>query len=173
MTRTYVVVTAPNADYRVRDELVRLGHDVWLPECVHRRKVHRRGPALSVEGPLYPGYQFVALDDAVAAEGEIAAVRGCRGLLLRDLRPYAVPEEQMARIRRIYGGAPFIVICGGQVWREFAPGQRVKIEEGTFAGHDGVFVGKVSEALSQIGLDIFGRQTQTLVSTEALVPLPA
>lgn len=170
MTRTYVVVTAPNADYRVRDELARLGHDVWLPECVHRRKV-RRGAVVSLKGPLFPGYLFVSLDAGML--GDVEAVRGVAGLLPVGRQPLPVSEESIAWLREAYAGARLLIFEGHKVWRQFTSGDVVRVEDGAFAGHEAVFDAKASERLSWIRLDIAGRSVRTKIPTEALVGLSA
>lgn len=172
---TYIVVTQPGYDYRVRDELRRRGFEVWLPECTVRRRLKQRrhgsATVLTSKGPLFPGYQFVALDVEHAGWAEIEAVRGAAGLLKRPGadRPYAVPEPAMAQLRRLYRDSDHIVIAAGSICREFAAGASVAIEGGAFDGWKGAFVAQVGDRIKVL-LDIFERPTVTDLPEALVVP---
>lgn len=165
----YVVATAPARDYRVRDELVRLGYEVWLPEC-QVRKITRRA-VCSLNGPLFPGYQFVHLERSLYGWRAIEGVRGVEGLLKYQDRPWPLRDDDVERVQRTVdrlGGK--VIIEGEAIRREFEPGAAVRIESGPFAGFNGLFVERVSDRCKVV-LDLFRRATEMIVSEEQFVPV--
>lgn len=167
--RTYVLVTAPGRDYRVRDELLQLGYAVWLPECTVRRRT-RRAVLIKHKGPLFPGYQFIDLDLINGQWREIENVRGVDGFLRRGDRPLPVPSLQMAKLRQLYARDDnHIIIEGGAICREYEKGDQVMIDGGTFDGWKGLFVERVSDRC-KILLDLFERQVETLIPEALVMP---
>lgn len=165
----YVVSTAPGRDYRVRDELERLGYETWLPECQVRKTTRRIVRTLN--GPLFPGYQFVRLEPSLYGWRAIEGVRGVDGLLKYQDRPWPLREEDIEQVQQTVasvGGK--VIIEGESILREFEPGAAVRVERGPFAGFNGLFVERVSDRCKVV-LDLFRRATEMIVPEELLVPV--
>jgi transcription antitermination factor NusG len=153
-------------DYRVRDKLQQRGHPVWLPECIVRRTTRAR-VEISLKLPLFPGYVFVEPGIVWRAIEEVPGVvellKAEGGERLARLPPAAA----IALVRRLEEGGGALVIEEGCRRKRFAEGERVRIVGDAWSGWEGLYVSTVKDR-NKILLDIFGRQTETLIS-EALV----
>lgn len=166
---SYYVVCA-HREYRVRDELDRLGIDNWLPEC--RVVSSQRRVIITKTGPLFPGYLFVHVVMTGEVQRIIQDVRWVDGILRRDGdRPAPINSAAVQTLRQL------IIDCGGRVLIKnglvergyggpdstgrFTPGQQVRVLHGPFSGFNALFTASEGRDRVKILLDIFGRVSET------------
>lgn len=133
---------------------------VWLP--TYRRLVHVGSEASwkgrrveTVPRPLFPGYLFIALDLDQDPWQSVFRAYGVRGMLGGGLRPQAVPERAMRKLR---GAADDEGVMRRALAKLFKAGQRVAIADGPFAWFDGE-VERVDESGNvRVLLSLFGRK---------------
>lgn len=175
MTRAwYVAATLSGREYRVRDALLQLAIEAWLPECRVRRIARRS--IITINGPLFPGYLFVHADLA-ESQWKLLAIPDFETLLGCDNHPLAVDSEVNALRKLVDQCGGHVLIQAGEVRRGysadadaplFEQGQPVRITDGPYAGFDGVYSRPDVKGRIEILLDIFGRRTPLRIA-EALV----
>lgn len=127
----YVGHTKPRQEHCVSLRLAELGLEVFLPKIQLRRK--RRGCGTPQVEPLFPGYLFVAAGLTAHVWNAIRWTPGVKAILGCDGVPSPVPNEAIAFIMQRVGVDGVI-----QPNPTFAPGDRVRITDGPFAGLMGI-----------------------------------
>lgn len=168
----YVVNAHPAQEYRVRDRLGKQGWEVWLPECEVRRTT-RSCVRITLKGPLFPTYLFVALDLAAGPWRAVEEVTGVNRILGRtghdgEPVPVAVPRTAIDSLRQraAADGGRIVIETDGRL-RRFAKGQQIRVEGGVWLGWEGVYLAEDKDRI-KILLDMFGRAVTADVP-EALV----
>jgi transcriptional antiterminator RfaH len=163
MSDWYLVYAKARQEEQAAQGLREQGYAVYLPRLRQRRRV--RGRLGEVVQPLFPRYLFVAPG---RPEQSVAPVDSTPGVqkLVRFGAVYlpveaGVIEALKAREDRETGchrlGAP-----------QLAPGTRVRIETGPFAGFEGIFEAKAGDDRVVILLDLLGQRARTIVSAGEL-----
>jgi transcriptional antiterminator NusG len=136
--------THSHCEQLVHDQILQKGFCVFLPKVdVWSR---RRGIQRLIQTPMFPGYLFVRLRQAMdkAAYVEVSRVRGLvRVLGERWDRPAEVPDEEMQVIERVAAARQRVL-----PFPYLKEGQRARIKKGPLAGIEGILV----EAKPQRGL---------------------
>jgi transcriptional antiterminator NusG len=136
--------THSHCEQLVHDQILQKGFCVFLPKVdVWSR---RRGIQRLIQTPMFPGYLFVRLRQAMdkAAYVEVSRVRGLvRVLGERWDRPAEVPAEEMQVIERVAAARQRVL-----PFPYLKEGQRARIKKGPLAGIEGILV----EAKPQRGL---------------------
>ena len=114
------------------------GYEIYLPRLRERRFV--RGRRVDTEAPLFPGYAFVVVElqwhSARWAPGVIR-------LVMDGMQPARVPDGVIDAIKaRERNGAVELPK------REFVPGDRIRIVEGVFRDHLGLYAGQTGASVS-------------------------
>lgn len=134
----FVMVTSPRAEESV-DKLLDLARiERWLPRKKDARQ--RRGcrPVASREAvlvPAFPGYLFVRVMPSVRAFAGLVSLDHVEGLIGNaEGRPFPVRDREVSQLRKF--------VDKGELDRtveavRLAKGDRVRVEEGPFAGHQG------------------------------------
>ncbi len=129
----YLVKTKALNETRVYTRLTGAGYDVLFPRF--RKKSRRYKGVLDVR-PLFPTYLFVRF------RGEelktIKYTHGVARVICFGLEPQEVDEEIIGAIRERMDEEGFVKLEPRKI--DLAPGQKVKIGEGPFAGLDAIFV---------------------------------
>jgi transcriptional antiterminator RfaH len=154
-----LVATKARAEAVAAEHLARQGFGVCAPQL--RVKKRRRGQWQWVVEPLFPGYVFVQL---TLGEQDIAPIRstvGCRGLVRFGGTPQPVPEVIIS---------PLLAMNDQPVALDSAlkAGDRVRIEEGAFAGLEAVFTLPKGEDRVQVLIDILGGTQRIVLDKEAI-----
>jgi len=135
----YAVRTKPSQEDRVYSRLTEVGLEAFLPRIRVRRK-HRGVGAIRVE-PLFPGYLFISISLTPRVWDTVRWTRGVRTIVGCDGVPSPIPEETIALIKERLGADGVM-----QSNASYAPGDRVRIREGPFAGLVGVLERPLSRA---------------------------
>ena len=129
----YLVKTKALNENRVVTRLIGAGYEVLFPKI---RKKSRRHRGVFDVRPLFPTYLFVLFrGDELKT---IKYTHGVARVICFGLEPQEVDEEIIAAIRERMDAEGFVKLEPKKV--ELAPGQKVKIGEGPFAGLDAIFL---------------------------------
>jgi transcriptional antiterminator RfaH len=149
-------------DFRSQRQLDRQGYELWLPECAVIKST-RTSRLVSYRGPWFPGYLFIRLDLSAGWRG-LEEVDGVAGLLLDDGRPRALADERIAGLRGACDAQTGLATIAAPV-KEYAPGQKMRILSGPFAGFDALYCMREDERIKAM-LTLLGHEIQ-LPFTEA------
>lgn len=129
----YACYTKGRHEKRVTRLLDERGFEVFLPLVSRVREWHDRKKV--VEFPLFPSYVFARF--GADELSQVMAVPGVVGVVRFDGRPVAVPDEEIANIKRLSAGLgpegpePEVGPLVGK-------GQRIRIAQGPLRGVEGV-----------------------------------
>ncbi len=148
----YAIQTKPSKEQAVVAALDRVGVEVYCPRI--KRRHFRKRRKVCMEVPLFPGYLFARL----AFLQDYARVRWTPGLVRVVTSggvPVEVSEEMLREVRAMERAGN----RGGLRSARLAPGSRVCVMAGPFAG----FEGRVTESLNgeervRILIELFHRQ---------------
>lgn len=163
----YAIQTKPHKEQAVLAALGRAGIETYCPRIRQWRRLRNR--KVRQEVSLFPGYLFARL----AFFQEYARIRWTPGLLRVVTSggvAVEVSEEMMREVRAMERAGS----RGGLRSAKLAPGSRVRVTEGPFAG----FEGRVAESLGggdrvRILIELFRRQAALEVDETLLSAVPA
>ena len=157
MVRWYCVYTQPRLELWARTNLWERGFEVYLPQMLKRRRHARRTDI--VPRPLFPRYLFVQADIEAAGRRAITSAKGVVEVLRcgsgASLTP--VDDRIIEEIRGRESEAGFIEL--NEVGN-FRKGDRVRVVEGAFCDHVGLFENVSDERRIVILLDLMGRRAR-------------
>jgi transcriptional antiterminator RfaH len=138
-SRWYVVQSKPHKEEVVARSLTALGVDHFLPRILERV---RAGIGLQQRvSPLFPSYLFVNLDLARSGK-DVRYTPGVRDFVRFASEPQSVPPHVISALRERIGPTGVFV----PEKRHFAPGARLRIEEGPLRGLEVIFERELSGA---------------------------
>jgi transcriptional antiterminator RfaH len=160
----YLVYAKPRREMVAQANLARQGYEIYLPLIRQARK--RQGRRVTVVGPMFPRYLFIHLDSQSDNWGPIRSTLGVASLVRFGQHAAQLPDDLVTALRRRED------MQGVQVLptKEFRPGSRVRISEGSLAGYEGVFLAKSGRDRVVLLLDILGKHTRAVVGAEAIEP---
>lgn len=158
----FAVFSKPRRETEAAEQLTHQEFTVFLPQVRVQRRL--RGQWRDVIEPMFPRYLFLW---AVLGQDDLRPVRSTRGVvdLVRfggELRP--VPEPVIAELRRI---------CEGGVLdlpSPLAPGSRVRILTGPFAGHEAELLHTDGAHRARVLLELLGQMNALAFPLDALAP---
>jgi transcriptional antiterminator RfaH len=149
----FVAETHPGRDAEALDRLRDQGFTAYQPVVLERRAVRRK--TTIVHAPMFPGYLFVALDLTAPGWRSAFHTRGIRAFLCHaPERPTPVPAAVIQLVAE--NAAALDAELRGQLNQPVAPGERVKVKVGPWAGFDGVCLWSSRHRI-RIMLTLFGR----------------
>lgn len=160
----YLVYTKPRQEQVARTNLERQHYGVYLP--LAREHKRRRGKPVDVTAPLFPRYLFIHLDSQTDNWGPIRSTLGVVSLVRFAYQPAQVPDNLIAALKE-REGPEGIVLVAREVFRR---GTRVRINDGKFAGYEGIFFARSGHGRVVILLDIMGKNARTTVDTLSIEP---
>jgi transcription antitermination factor NusG len=163
ITNWYVFYTCPRAEKVVYNELVRSNYEVFLPVTKSLRFWKNRQKKW-IEQVLFPGYIFVNAQESelhkIARTSRIVTYIHIGG------KPSIIPSKEIEGIRKMLNLGESI-----SVETNLKEGEKVRIIEGPFIGHEGIL-------LQQKGKSRFGIQLKEInhaifvdICTSALVKI--
>ncbi len=163
MTRWYVVYAKAQAEGWALAQLLRQGFRAYLPR--HRKlRCHARRREL-VKAPLFPRYLFVAVDLDAERWRSINGTRGVVHLVCEGGRPVPVPEGVVERLKAREDAEGCVSLASLAL---FDHGARLRVLDGVFAGHVGVY-DRLSEAERVVLLlELLGRTVEVTVPIHAV-----
>ena len=144
----FPVATKPRSEVIARDNLERQGFAVCAPTIQLRKR--RKDGWQQVTEPMFPGYVFVALRLGVDDIAPIRSTRGCLSLVRFGGAHVPVPDSVMQPLLQLGASAQ-------EAAEDFKVGERVRIEDGPFAGVEAVFQMKKGEDRVQLLITMLGK----------------
>jgi len=155
----YVVATKPRQELEARRQLENQGYTVFLPQLTLKKR--RQGTWQRVVEPMFPGYVFVRLLLGRDDPAPIRSTVGCRGLVRFGQQNVPVPRAVIAPLLNI-GKEPRELDAG------FKPGDKVRLEQGPFAGITAVFHMQKGEDRAQVLINLLGKAREIAVALDDL-----
>jgi len=150
----YLVYTKPQQERLAVENLDRQDYETYLPVLWSRRR--RAGKSITRLEPMFPRYLFIHLDDSTDDWGPIRSTVGVANMVRFANRAAKVPDALIAALHDREDGDGV-----QQVERPtLSAGERVRIEEGPFAGYEAIFEAATSQSRVLILLDIAGKQAR-------------
>ncbi|KAF0284013.1 transcription/translation regulatory transformer protein RfaH [Spiribacter roseus] len=162
MKRWYAIYCKPREDERAELHLDHQAFEVFRPK--HRVRRKRRGAMTTLIESLFPRYLFIHLDDVSQNWAPIRSTRGVAGMVRWGDHVPPVPQPVIDCLRRNVDE----VGCIPTPQADYQKGDRLVIQEGAFAGHEGLFYGRRGEDRVMLLLEVM-KQPQTMVFPEASV----
>jgi len=154
----YVVHTQPRNESRAELNLTRQGFTTYLPQFLRTVRHARR--TKKAARPLFPCYLFVALDLARDQWRVIQSTFGVRSIVLAGEEPVFLPDRVVEGIRAREDDNGYVRlglppgVCAGSP---------VRLVEGLFADHSGIFERVADDFRVAILLELLGRQVRVFV----------
>ena len=162
MRRWYTVQSKPRQERVALANLLRQDYAAYLPHCTQRKLT--RGRYQSLTAPLFPGYVFVELDPGQDNTAPIHSTIGCTGLVRFGTRMPALPAGFIERLRELEQREGALRIAEP----EWAPGQRLSVTEGPFAGLNAIFKTRSGAERVIVLLEWLGAQRPVELPEQAL-----
>ena len=159
----YVAQTHVHAETKATLHLRRQGFDVYLPRYRKQRRHARRVDI--VAAPLFPRYLFVSVDLATQRWHSIRSTVGITRLVTNGDVPAIVPQAIIDGLRRREDADGFVQL---ERRARFASGDKVRVLEGAFCDHLGLFEGMSGQERVAILLDLLGRKVRVLLELDVI-----
>lgn len=128
----YVLRSKPHKELFLAGELLARDFEVFCP-MLHIKPVNPRSRKIRA---YFPGYLFVYTDLQNANLSSISWIPGAVGLVTIGAEPASVPDELVRAIRK---KVEAINAAGNQAPPGLQAGDKVLVEDGPFAGYQGIF----------------------------------
>ena len=152
MKRWYAVQTHLHAEVRALGHLERQGFAAYLPRYLKRRRHARR--LERVPAPLFPRYLFVNMDLDSERWRAVHSTIGVSRLVCHGDTPATLPNNVVEEIQRREDESGLVQLFDSA---RIKPGDRVRIVEGAFSDHDGIFECMDDRQRAVLLLDLLGR----------------
>ncbi|WP_290650284.1 transcription/translation regulatory transformer protein RfaH [Aquisalimonas sp.] len=161
MKHWYALQCKAKEDARAEEHLNNQGYHVFRPMLRQRRR--RGGRMVTVTESLFPRYLFLELDDVDENWAPIRSTRGVLGLVRFGAHPVPVPPTVIQALHEQLDPESGYVELTRTT--DYARRERVRITEGPFAGHEGLFLARTGEERVVILLEVM-QQSQHITMPE-------
>jgi transcriptional antiterminator RfaH len=158
-----VVQTHPHAETKAQSHLLRQGFGTYLPRYLKRRRHARRTE--TVPTPLFPRYLFVNFNSGAQRWRNIQSTIGVQNLVCQGEQPAALPEDVINDLRCREDERGFIRL---DTRPSFNPGDKIRVVEGVFSFHSGLFEEMTDHERVTILLDMLGRKVRIILDTDSI-----
>jgi transcription elongation factor/antiterminator RfaH len=162
--RWYVVYTLPHREAAAQLHLRNQGFRTFLPSLSKTIRHARRHD--TVLAPLFPRYLFVAFDLRRDRWRAINGTRGVTTLIMQDDRPAPVQTGIIETLIASSSATGEVLFHG-----HMAPGDRVQLIAGPFAGQLGILERLNGAGRVQVLLEIMGSHVPIKLHARSLVPI--
>jgi transcriptional antiterminator RfaH len=157
---TWIVArTKPSRERWAAENVANQGYDYYFPKIFQVRKNIARAE------PLFPCYLFIKTDGSWRV---LLSTFGISSVVVFGNSPATVSQQIIDNFKaRETDGCvelPALEECAAR----FKEGERVRIKEGLFSGHVGVYQGQDPKQREKVLLDFLGRKTSVLLIPELL-----
>ena len=155
----YAVITKPSREVFAAGNLKDQGYEPYLPLCIEPGR----------EGPLLPRYLFIQPPENVALRpvdntpGVSRLMRGVSG------NPLKVPQFEIDRMKAGEDATGKINLVKPPEHLTYESDQELRITDGPFAGHIGIYKGLVGKDRVKLFLDLIGRTEVELPAAQVRV----
>jgi transcriptional antiterminator RfaH len=161
--RWYVASTAQHLEGRALVNLQAQGFATYLPRRTKTIKHARQ--FRTIEGPLFPGYLFVAFDLSRESWRAINGTFGIRSLIMSGERPAPVPVGVVEALMAMQDSLGRISFASN-----LQLGKEVRLLAGPFAEMVGQLVACDDAGRVQVLLNLLGTQVHVRTKAEMLIP---
>jgi len=165
MRRWYLLRTKPACERLAEHHLQRQGYASYLPRLLLRTR-YRGGRAQERVVPLFPGYLFLHLDEGLQALAPVRSTRGVSAAVRFGPQYAVVPDAVVGELRT--RADPATGLHRLRPEPQLAPGSRVRVCGGAFAGMQGIFQCEAGAQRVLILLHILGQHARVHVPLELL-----
>lgn len=158
----YLVYSKPLKEQLALVNLERQGYKTYLPMMTTRKYI--RGTRQTKVLPMFPRYLFVQLNTEIDNCAPIRSTLGVSHMVRFGALLAKVPQQfiQLLQEREQHANAP-------SVKDEFQTGEKIRVNEGPFAGYEGIFEKSKGSERAIILLNIANNYTKLSISTEQLI----
>ena len=162
----YVIHTKPRQEKSALRNLEQQGYACYLP--VFPSEKLRHGVLAIADEPLFPRYLFIRLDLGVSAKSwsPIRSTRGVNRLVCFGNEPTRVDERLIALLRSREHS------LNRQPQQLFTPGERVQVNDGAFAGIEGVYQMADSENRAMLLIELLSKPTAIRLPLSGISKIP-
>jgi len=161
--RWYVVQTHARAEAKAASHLMRQGFRIYLPRYSKRRRHARR--IETVLAPLFPSYLFVTLDRSLQRWRSIHSTVGVVRLVCNGEEPAPLPDSVISGLKAREDENGIVRLQRNPM---FAPGDTLKILDGIFSSHLGLFESMTDSERVAVLLDLLGRKVRVIIDAESV-----
>lgn len=158
------VYTRSRAEKRVAELLSQCSVENYLPIVAQRHKWSDRYKM--VEEPLFKSYLFVKIKRKEVER--VRKVQGVATIVSFGGEVVTVPDEQVESIRRLVDAKQELTVLESSALHK---GAMVRIEEGPFAGMEGVLVSECKGGNFAVRIDAIGLSLVTTIDRLLVKPL--
>lgn len=158
------VYTRSRAEKRVAELLSQGSVENYLPIVAQRHKWSDRYKM--VEEPLFKSYLFVKIKRKEVER--VRKVQGVATIVSFGGEVVTVPDEQVESIRRLVDAKQELTVLESSALHK---GSMVRIEEGPFAGMEGVLVSECKDGNFAVRIDAIGLSLVTTIDRLLVKPL--
>lgn len=158
----YLVHTKPRQESCALQNLQQQGYSCYLPTLTLEKR--RRNAVVLAQEPLFPRYLFIqlGLDNMAQSWAPIRSTRGVSRLVTFGTEPKRVDDALIDALRSQEA------ICKDQPVSLFKPGERVQINEGPFAGIQGIFQNTNGEQRAMVLIELLSKPVAVTLPSHAL-----
>jgi transcriptional antiterminator RfaH len=160
--RWYAVYTLPHREVVAQLHLRNQGFRTFLPLLSKTIRHARRQD--TVLAPLFLRYLYVAFDLTRDRWRVINGTHGVSTLVMQDVQPAPVQPGVVETLMASSSPAGEVLLC-----RDMAPGDRVRLVSGPFAGQLGILQRLNSAGRVQVLLELMGSHIPTTLHVRSLV----
>jgi transcriptional antiterminator RfaH len=153
-----------HAEAKAQMHLARQGFATYLPRYLKRRRHARRTE--TVAAPLYPSYLFVGFNRTIHRWRSIQSTVGVTRLVCNGDVPAPVDNTIIASLKSRENEQGFIQLDRRP---QFAPGDKVRVNEGVFTDCLGLFEGMGDRERVTILLELLGRKVRVVLDEDFVV----
>ena len=152
----FALRTDKNAELAVEKCLADAGVTAWVP--TRQRFTIRRGTRARQKKTeaIFSGYVFVRVVPDARSWAGLDRVRGVAGIVAANGVPFPIADKEMNKLIDLVDTGWFDV---KEVDGHIAPGSKVRIEAGAFAGFEAVMQGYVGKRSVRVLAHILGHET--------------
>jgi transcriptional antiterminator RfaH len=158
----YLIFTKPRQENLARENLERQGFITYLPLAEQSRR--RNGRYIKSIEPFFPRYLFIQLNTDTDNWAPIRSTLGVAQMVQFGGIPAQVPEELITSLKANDDSEGLQKIAR----RDMAPGDRVEIVSGPFAGYEAIYKQHKGADRVAVLLEVVGKNTALTLSAHDL-----
>jgi transcriptional antiterminator RfaH len=160
MKAWHLIYCKPRQESLAKENLEQQGYTTYLPmTSVRRRKAGKRVIEASA---MFPRYLFIQLSDDTEDWGSIRSTLGVSSLVRFGQIPAKVPEALILDLKAHEDESGLCVL----VAPDFVEGDKVRIADGIFEGHEAIFICKNGLDRVSLLLEVLQKSTNIELDQE-------
>ena len=160
----FAVFSKPRREEEATEQLTRQGFTVFLPRVRARRRL--RGQWRDIVEPMFPRYLFLRATPGLDDLRPIRSTRGVVGLVRFGGEPRPAPDALIIELQRLCAADDGAL----SLPEPLAPGDRVRIVEGPFAGYEAELLSQDGENRARVLLTLLGQSHAVQMPMNILTP---